>query len=112
MVEKPSARTTAEAIASRRTGRTIDQIEKEIDQMLTAGHRYKNLEVHLGQGAPIFLGKDTPESSWVKLLPKRGHSFEAVVRQVQSTDVEKLARKFPYLQDMLIDYQLRIVINA
>jgi hypothetical protein len=54
---------TAEALSTCGTVcRGFAEARETLEHMLDAGHRYRNLEAHLGIGATFLLGTELPES--------------------------------------------------
>jgi len=78
---------TAEAL-HRRLQMSMEDASSMLKQMVDAGGRFVNLEMHAGEGVSIILGQGS-ESRWIKLLPKKGEQFKKMVQHLRDLQLHE-----------------------
>lgn len=77
-----------------------------LSTMIDHGHKYRNLERHLGHGVCLFLGISLSETHWTKLMTKTTTKFQTVLELIRKTPIPELAMRYACLRDVIVNAKL------
>ncbi|KAI9715119.1 MAG: hypothetical protein M1828_001054 [Chrysothrix sp. TS-e1954] len=77
---------------------TLEEARTILRTMIDAGHRYKNLEIQVGVGAPLVLGCELAETHWTKVLPKSTPKSLQAFQALRNSEIPHLAQKYQKLR--------------